>query len=65
MPVSLKEGKRKGRKVFRVVEPDGNVIKTHATRKNALAQVRAINLEEQRKKGRKDIPPRPKKRKKR
>jgi len=63
MPVSVKEGKRKGKKVFKVVEPNGNVIAVHATRKKAVKQVQAINLTEQRKKGRKGIPPAPKKKK--
>ncbi len=65
MPVSVKPGMRKGKKVFKVVEPGGNVIKVHATRAKALAQVRAINLSELRRKGRKGIPPAPKKKGKR
>jgi len=64
MPVSVKKRKRKGKTVFAVVEPDGNVIATHRSKARAVAQVQAINLAEQRKKGRKGIPPKPKKRKK-
>ena len=51
MPVKL--GKRGDK--FAVVEPDGSVVKLHNTRGAALAQVQAININEQRKKGR-DIP---------
>jgi hypothetical protein len=62
MPASMKERKIKGKKVFDVVA-DGKLVKRHKTRAKAVAHVQGKNLGELRSKGRKGVPPAPKRRK--
>lgn len=61
MPVSVRKGKKKGKTVFRVVDASGKKHGEHKTRAKAIAQAQAINLSMQRKKGRKGLPPKPRK----
>jgi len=56
MPVSVRKSKSQGKTVWKVVDPSGKVHGTHSSKEKATAQVRAINLSELRKKGRKGIP---------
>jgi hypothetical protein len=63
MPVKMRVHKIKGKTVYDVVEPSGKLVKRHSSRAKAVAHVQGRNIGEMRSEGRKDAPPKPRKKK--